>query len=353
LSDCVVIPARNEEESIPSLINSLASQCGIDGEKLDHNSFEVILLLNNCTDRSAEVARAMQEQYSELNLHISEVSYSREEAHVGRARQALFDAAFGRFHFLNQPRGLILTTDADSRPAPDWIAQTRAEIARGLDGVGGRVLLDPVEAALLPVGVRRLFLLDIAYRHALEELRSIYAPQPHDPFPRHHQHFGASLAVTAQAYLHAGGMPLCRSNEDVALHRAIINSGGRFRHSYRVRVYTSGRMNGRAQGGLSDAINWWNRQALESSPVLVESAASADARLGQLGLWTAEYPDHAPPPELVETPEPPPFESRAEIHLTIRTLREICESLRPLTLCERLEKARKRPLKKTKAPLQS
>ena len=29
----------------------------------------------------------------------------------------------------------------------------------------------------------------------------------HDPWPRHYQHFGASLAVTADAYRRAGGLP--------------------------------------------------------------------------------------------------------------------------------------------------
>jgi len=187
--------------------------------------------------------------------------------------------------------------------------------------------------------VRRLFLLDIGYRRALEELRSLYAPEAHDPFPRHHQHFGGSLAVTAAAYAKAGGMPLKRSSEDVALHHAIVRSGGKFRHSHRVRVYTSARMIGRAQGGLADAIGWWHARARDGAPVLVESAAAAEARFLMLGFWCRENPGRVPPAALVATPDPPAPGQAAEIHGTLLTLRDQIEALRPLSLAARLEPA--------------
>jgi hypothetical protein len=262
------------------------------------------------------------------------------QANAGRARQALCDLAFERFQSMDRPGGLILSTDADSRPAQDWIAQTMAEIDAGADGVGGRIVLDPEERAALPAAVNRLFLLDIGYRRALEELRSLYAPEPHDPFPRHHQHFGASLAVTAAAYGRAGGMPSRRSSEDVALYRAIARSGGKFRHSPRVKVTTSARIVGRATGGLADAIHWWSDQARDVAPVLVESAAAANARLARLGRWRQEYPLSSAPDELTSVPEPPPAGDAAEIHAVLCELRVIIAKLRPLPLVARLDRAR-------------
>ena len=336
----VVVPARNEEAALPALIAALATQRDLEGAPLDPASFEVIVLLNNCTDRTAEVGSALRKNYPRLHLRIAEVSFAAEHAHVGRARQALFDTAFARFEKLQRPSGLILTTDADSRPAPDWIAQTEAEIGEGVVGVGGRITLDPVEAAVLPAGVRKFLLLDIGYRRALEELRSLYAPEAHDPFPRHHQHFGGSLAVTAAAYAQAGGMPLKRTNEDVALYRAIVDSGGRFRHSPQVRVQTSARMIGRAQGGLADALGWWDRQAHNAAPVMVESASAAESRLAELGLWCAENLGGVPPSSLRLTPDVPQPDGACEIQATLRALREICATLRPLSLTERLDRAR-------------
>ncbi len=334
---CVVVPVRNEEARLPSLIVALANQRDLSDTALDPTSYELLLLLNNCTDRTGAIARELQQQLPRLQLHFVEIAFAPHEAHVGRARQWLFDLAFHRFRFNQRPHGLILTTDADSCPAPDWIAQTEAEIINGVEGVGGRVLLEPAEQAAMPRAVRRLFLLDIGYRRALEEMRGLYAPELHDSFPRHHQHFGGSLAVTAAAYGRAGGMPLRRSSEDVALHQAIIESGGKFRHSYGVRVYTSARASGRAEGGLADAINWWQRQALDRAPVMVENASAADARLRRLGIWCLENSAGVPPSALVRTPEPTSPHHSAEIHETLRALRDRIEILRPLSLAERLE----------------
>jgi len=338
----VIVPARNEEASLPALIAALAAQRDLAGAALAPATFEVIVLLNNCSDRTAAVAAALRSRYVPLTLHVAEVSFGVDEAHVGRARQALFDVAFARFQRLKRPNGIILTTDADSRPAADWIAQTEAEIAKGVVGVGGRITLDPDEAADLPVGVRRFLLLDIGYRRALEELRSLYAPEAHDPFPRHHQHFGGSLAVTAAAYAHAGGMPLRRTNEDVALYRAIVDSGGRFRHSPTVRVQTSARLIGRAQGGMADALGWWERQAHNATPVMVESAEAAEGRLAALGLWCADNPGNVPPASLRITPASPRSDRIAEIHATLLALRNACAFLRPQSLADRLLQARGR-----------
>ncbi len=339
---CVVVPARNEETILAEVVTALAEQRDLRGELLDAHDYEVLLLLNNCTDGTAHVARVLQRKFPRLALHIGEFVFPPDEAHVGRARQTLFDIALSRFQTLHRSVGLILTTDADSRPAPDWLVQNEAEIAAGADAVGGRITLNRAEKAALPSGVQRLFALDIGYRRALEELRCLYAPEAHDPFPRHHQHYGGSLAVTANAYARAGGMPLRRSREDVALYRAIIESGGRFRHSYRVRVHTSARMFGRAQGGLADAIRWWNGKAHDAAPVLVESAHAAHARLARLGLWCAENPGRCPANELTDTPEPPAINERAEIHATLCALRTINAELRPLSMAKRLDRARRR-----------
>jgi hypothetical protein len=347
---CVIVPARNEEGCVRQLLAALTAQRDTRGQLLDPHTYEVLLLLNNCTDRTAEVARAFGREFPRLALRIAEAQLPAAQAHAGRARQALFDMAFERFQSLDRPDGLILSTDADSRPAPDWIAQTEAEIAAGADGVGGRVILDPEERAALPSAVNRMFLLDIGYRRALEELHSLYAPDRHDPFPRHHQHFGASLAVTAAAYGRAGGMPSRRSSEDVALYRAIIKSGGKFRHSPRVKVTTSARIVGRATGGLADAIHWWSDQARDVAPVLVESATAANARLARLGRWRLEHPFASTPDELTAVPEPPPAGDSAEIHAVLRELRVIIAKLRPLSLAARLRET-ERPFNREAASL--
>ncbi|MBW4529293.1 MAG: glycosyltransferase family 2 protein [Aphanothece saxicola GSE-SYN-MK-01-06B] len=340
LRACVVIPVRNEQAVLSGVIAALAAQRDLKGEALDAHDFEVLLLLNNCTDATAAVAESLQQRFPQLALHVAQVNFDPHEAHVGRARQSLFDVAFQRFERLNRPAGLILSTDADSRPAPDWIAQNALEVAAGVDGVGGWISLDRVERLELPAGVRRLFSLDVMYRRALEELRSLYAPQLHDPFPRHHQHFGASIAVTAAAYGRAGGMPLRASSEDVALYQAVLDSGGRFRHSFRVRVVTSARMVGRAQRGLADAIQAWNGLVGAASPVFVEPAHAAEERLARLGLWCFHHPGVNPPPALTVTPEVTMAGRGQEIGAAIRGLRTRSSALLRLPFRARLAAVR-------------
>ena len=260
------------------------------------------------------------------------------EAHVGRARQLAMDAACARLLAAGRPDGLLLSTDADTEPAPDWIARTAAEVAAGADAVGGRALLRADERAALDPGVRRLYLLDLAYRRALEELRDLYAPDLHDPFPRHHHHFGASLAVTARAYAWVGGLPAVPSSEDVALADALVEAGARLRHSPSVRVRTSARSVGRAPGGLADVFRWWAEVVADGREPLVEPAADAERRLARLGLVVAEAPDAPPPRALRTTPEALPGLGQP-LTGAIDGLRRRIARLRPLPPAARLDHA--------------
>jgi hypothetical protein len=245
------------------------------------------------------------------------------------------DAAWMRLGTLvpgERPGGLILSTDADTAPAPDWIAATQAAVADGADAVGGRTLLLPDERRALPPGVRRLYLLDLAYRRALEELKHLVAPDPHDPFPRHHHHFGASLAVTAAAYGAVGGLPAEPTSEDVALVAALTHGGFRLRHSDRVRVFTSARAAGRAEGGLADAFVFWEHVASAGVEPTVEPAACAARRL--LALGCAQR-GGAPAPAFAPTPEAAPGASEP-LPVAIAGLRRRIARWRPLSLDARL-----------------
>lgn len=332
LEACVVVPARDEEAGLPPLVASLAAQRTLDGRVLAREALEVIVLLNNCTDGSAQALADAATEAPHLRLHAVSVRFAPHEAHVGRARQWLVNRAADRLLSVGRTDGLILSTDADSRVPPDWVATACAEVAAGADAVGGRVCLDAAERAALPAGVRRLFLLDIGYRRALEELRSLLAPDRHDPFPRHHQHFGACLAVTAGAVARAGGMPLVRTSEDVALVRAVAASGGRVRHSYRFRAVTSARRNGRASGGLSDVLRWWNGEAAAGRPVCVEDAGHAARRLAALGRWRLAHPGCPDPIHLTAPPEPAPAAMARPIEAVLADLRTLVAALRPLPL---------------------
>ena len=59
LGAVVAIPARNEEAHLGRCLGALGSQRQMHGEPLPPGSFGIVLLLNNCDDGSAELARTM------------------------------------------------------------------------------------------------------------------------------------------------------------------------------------------------------------------------------------------------------------------------------------------------------
>ncbi len=329
----VIVPARNEAKRLPALIQALAAQQDSTGRIFKCGIFDVLILLNNTTDRSSSVVAQLIAQYPMLKIQVASVSLGKHESHVGRARQIVMDAAWDRLDSIGQFNGLILSTDADTAPDSHWLMETQAEISTGVDVIGGRALLLPAERHALTPRVRRLYLLDLAYRRALEELKNLYIPDPYDPFPRHHQHFGASLAVSVAAYGAIGGLSAIEVSEDVALVQALTDAGYRMRHSDRVRVYTSARSQGRAQGGLADAFKWWEGMTATNQEPLVEPAIQADFRLSSLGRTHRKLQKSVPP--LTVTPEAV-VNAAAPLSLTITSLRRRIAQLRPLSLDDRL-----------------
>ncbi|WP_310395917.1 glycosyltransferase [Hymenobacter sp.] len=267
----VIIPAKNEVASLPATLAALAVQVDWQGRPLPPGSFEVIVLANNCTDATAAVVRQQARRFPHLVLHAAELCLPAAKAHVGRARRLLMDEACARLERVASPAGVIASTDADTRVAPTWLAATRAEIAAGADAVGGRILTNITGAALQPL--RRLQVRDAAYRQLCARLEGLLDPAPADPWPRHHQHFGASLALTARAYRRVGGLPEVRFLEDEALCQALRRHDFKLRHSPEVQVLTSARRQGRAEVGLSWQLREWLHLSRQQREPHVESPA--------------------------------------------------------------------------------
>ena len=258
LSSSIIIPAKDEVANLPATLAALAAQVALAGQPLPANSFEVIVLANNCLDGTAALVRRYARQRPGLALHVAELCLPNEHAHVGRARRLLMDEACARLERVGQPAGIIASTDADTRVAPTWLASIRAEIAAGADAVGGRILTEAVEFDRdgLPA-LQRLQSRDAAYRLLCARLEDLLDPAPADPWPRHHQHFGASLALTARAYRRVGGLPEVRFLEDEALCQQLRRHDLTLRHSPNVRVVTSARRDGRVEVGLSWQLREW------------------------------------------------------------------------------------------------
>lgn len=273
LTISVIIPAKDEAAQLPATLAALAAQTTLTGQPLPSESYEILVLANNCHDQTAAVVRAFARSHPALRLYVAETTLAPAEAHVGRARRLLMDEACRRLELAVGPRGIIASTDADTRVAPTWLAATLAEFAAGADAVGGRIFPEPVpvqEGGL----VRRTHLRDAQYRLLRSHLEALLDPDPADPWPRHHQHFGASLALTVAAYRQVGGLPVVPYLEDEALWQALRRHDLQLRHSSKVCVSTSGRHQGRVAVGLSWQLREWASLLQQQREPLVESGAS-------------------------------------------------------------------------------
>ncbi|WP_240543638.1 glycosyltransferase family 2 protein [Spirosoma foliorum] len=270
----VVIPARNEANYLVYALDALRTQRQLDDRPMPVNRYEVLVLLNNCTDHSLTIAERYQQQYPTFPLRIANIQLPSEKANVGTARRLLMDEACKRLLSVNNPPGIIASTDADTQVDTYWIAQIRAEISKGCEAVGGRILTQPDTN---PVRINHLR--DVTYRMLISQLEAYLDPSPSDPWPRHFQHFGASIALTCSAYQRVGGLPKVACLEDEALYKALLRTDIRVRKSPQVRVTTSTRMQGRVEVGFSEQLRYWEAMNQARKCQLAESAGAIIRRI--------------------------------------------------------------------------
>lgn len=183
----VVIPAYNEEQFLPAALEAIGNQVGI-----KRDEYEVIVVDNNCTDRTAEIAETM-----------SATVVKESKAGVGYARAAGFAAA-------SAP--LIATTDSDSAVPKTWLKEIlHAFKDEKVVAVGGPVTYD-IDDQLMHAVVNR----SIPYLHEIDRL--IHADKYHL--------IGANMAVRVSAFDAIGGWHAKLSlGEDMDLSHRIAKAG--------------------------------------------------------------------------------------------------------------------------------
>ena len=248
------VPARDEASHICRCIEALSTQ---QAAALDH----IVILVNNSTDGTAALARSA-EMPNGPTLHVVECTLPPSQANAGNARRLAMEHAAT----LAGGDGILLTTDADGEVDPDWLAATLAEFRAGSDLVAGWVELDAIDWGAIPLRLHQDDARECAYDALCDEIHARLDPDPADPAPRHTQHSGASLAVTAAAYARSGGVPAIPCGEDRALVAALRRVDARIRHSLGVHVTVSGRIQGRSPGGMADTI----RRRLEQPDALLD-----------------------------------------------------------------------------------
>jgi glucosyl-3-phosphoglycerate synthase len=243
LESIVVIPARDEQARIGDCLRALALQT------VPMAGFETIVVLDRCRD---ETERIVGEVAAALGLALTTLQGPGTGA--GGARRAGMDAAYSRLWALDRPQGLIACTDADSRPAPDWIERQLAHVRAGARAIAGLIELDDDEAGELPQAVLG--------RRERDAVARLWRVRRGDPDAGHHHFAGASIGVTAATYRDVGGIEPLAALEDAGFAARLTQHGVQILRAADVKVQTSARSDGRVARGLSVdlAVSTWSER---------------------------------------------------------------------------------------------
>jgi hypothetical protein len=266
----VVVPARNEEALIGSCLTALAEQKGMSAK-----DYEVLLVLDRCTDATEARALEIAEKHPDLRLHLLDG----QGRGAGHARRSGMEEAYGRLLCSGRSDGLIASTDADTVVAPDWLSAQLQAASRGARAIGGRIELR--DDGDLPQGVVGWHVEQgrMRQRELLAGLDSADRPLQAE----HWQFSGASLALTAAAYAEIGGLEPYPALEDEYLERALSRCGIPIERPLSVRVATSARLVGRAKRGLAQDLalaswvhgNTYDARDFDTEDLLEKKRASA------------------------------------------------------------------------------
>lgn len=221
----VVVPARDEELLLAGHLVALARAVAELGRVRPGVRVGATLVLDACTDSSADLARRTAAGWGWLE------AVEVDAGCVGRARGAGVDRARARHRDLAPERVWVASTDADSAVPADWLVHHAQAAADGAALLTGTVR---------PVGLSADRLGRWLAVHQLGE---------------GHEHIhGANLGFTLAAHDAVGGFAPLPTGEDVDLVARLRASGVPWVASAAAPVLTSGRTVARAPEGFAEFV---------------------------------------------------------------------------------------------------
>jgi cellulose synthase/poly-beta-1,6-N-acetylglucosamine synthase-like glycosyltransferase len=221
----VVVPARDEENHIGECIAATRAALA-DGR--DVRSSWIVIVADSCCDQTAARARSALGTAGEV-IECNARS-------PGTARRLGVEAVLRRFAGTSLPQVWIANTDADSRPARDWIHRQLKFAKQGYAGVAGIVDVESIDG----LGTEDFTAL-------LEH----YVVNDDGSHPHVH---GANLGIRGDAYVDVGGWSDLPLAEDHCLWSRLKARNWPTISSTSSVVATSGRLVGRAVGGFADNL---------------------------------------------------------------------------------------------------
>jgi Glycosyl transferase family 2 len=283
----VAIPATDEEETLAAALARLG-----EAFRFTRRAGGLVVFANNCTDLTGEIViRAAPDFPAPVILLAGRLTSA--HAHAGWARRIALDAAAN----LCGPHGALLTTDADTEVAPDWVETFCAALDADFDLVCGRIGMVERSDVLAHAPAVRLARVENGYAALQDRVRhccdQIIGRQPVGGAQPHYIESAASIGITHALYRQIGGLPAVPSSEDCALVRTAELAGARILYSSRFSVKTSNRLVGRARRGLAESLS---RRLSDANPVAHQSLRPVEgiARMWANALAVAGVPHVLP-----------------------------------------------------------
>ena len=251
----VVIPVFLEEEHLFKTLVSL--RCASDEFRF---TVELILVFNYAADADKEIISRQLKLAEEVELQTSDIESKRlrltvlrvfdmpsKHAGVGYARKAGMDYAAKNFAEHQRGEGIIVSLDADALVAPGYFtALERAFREQQLNGC--TVYFEhPLEGEYDKNIYNAIAEYELHLRYYLRALR-------YTGFPFAYHTLGSCFAVTANAYVRAGGMPRKQAGEDFYFLQKVIPQGA-FAEINTTRVMPSSRPSCRVPFGTGPSVS--------------------------------------------------------------------------------------------------
>lgn len=241
----VAIPACDEEGRIRRCLEAICAQ-----EGMGYLHVAILVLVNGSQDRTFEEAMSFSEGVS-VPIAIIDADLPDARRDAGTARRVAVELASR----IGTRDGLLFVTDADSVVPTGWLERYLRMFAHyRCDAIAGLSDLFQDDLGQLPQSLMDRGDWESRYESCLDALESWIDPLAHDPWPRHYQASGANLVLKMGLVGATNGWVWPACGEDKALVEFLEERDYRVRHDTSVRVLTSGRLFGRAKGGMAETM---------------------------------------------------------------------------------------------------
>ncbi len=247
----VTIPAKNEAEEIHHTLHAILNQKDLNGNLFDKSLYEILILCHNCSDNTKQEVEMISDKFPTLQLHVLALN-SEVANNVGSARRVLMNIASQR---LNGNNKLLITTDADTIPESDWLANLDTYIETEYDLICGLINVNRDNLQKQP---EEFLKGKDDYLLLKAKLESHVLHNKDNSWPRHCYNWGPNLAIKKGVYDAIGGIKPLHFLEDVDMFNTVFGNGYKIRHSNNVVVTTSTRLDPRCDEGFGAELRVWN-----------------------------------------------------------------------------------------------